>query len=99
MVVSHGGSGSLMGTLEHGLASVLTPLGADQPHNARRAVDLGIAQVLDAAAATPDEIGRAVTAMLADGSARDAALALKNEIDALPPVEATVPLLEQLATP
>ena len=38
-----------------------------------------------------------MTAMLADTGARDAALALKAEIDALPPVEATVPLLEQLA--
>ena len=37
LVVSHGGSGSLMGALEHGVPSVLTPLGADQPHNAGRA--------------------------------------------------------------
>jgi hypothetical protein len=37
--------------------------------------------------------------MLADATARDAALALKAELDALPAVEATVPLLEQLATP
>ena len=97
LVVSHGGSGSLMGALEHGLPSVLTPLGADQPHNARRAADLGVARVLDAATATPDEIGGAVTAMLVDTGARDAALALKAEMDALPPVEATVPLLERLA--
>ena len=99
LVVSHGGSGSLMGTLEHGLPSVLTPLGADQPHNARRAADLGIARVLDSAACTPADVERAVTAMLADTGAREAALALKAEIDALPPVGATVPLLEQLATP
>ena len=97
LVVSHGGSGSLMGALAHGLPSVLTPLGADQPHNARRAADLGIARVLDAATAAPDEIGRTVTAMLVDTGARDAALALKSEMDALPTVETTVPLLEQLA--
>ena len=54
LVVSHGGSGSLMGALEHGLPSVLTPLGADQPHNARRAAELGVATVLDAASVTPD---------------------------------------------
>ena len=58
-----------------------------------------MARVLDAATATPDEIGRAVTAMLRDAGARDAALALKAEMDGLPPVEATVPTLEQLATP
>ena len=56
-----------------------------------------MARVLDAATATPDEFGRAVTAMLVDTEARDAALALKAEMDALPPVDATVPLLEQLA--
>jgi UDP:flavonoid glycosyltransferase YjiC (YdhE family) len=97
LVVSHGGSGSLMGALEHGLPSVLVPLGADQPHNARRAADLEVAAVLDAAAATPVEIARTVTAMLADARARERALELKAEIDALPPVEATVPLLEALA--
>ena len=88
-----------MGALEHGLPSVLTPLGADQPHNARRAADLGIARVLDSATCTPADVEGAVTGMLADIGAREAALALKAEIDALPPVEATVPLLEQLATP
>jgi hypothetical protein len=37
--------------------------------------------------------------MLRDAGARDAALALKAEMDGLPPVEATVPMLEHLATP
>ncbi|WP_030980256.1 nucleotide disphospho-sugar-binding domain-containing protein [Streptomyces sp. NRRL S-1824] len=31
LVVSHGGSGSLMGAFARGLPSVLLPLGADQP--------------------------------------------------------------------
>ena len=42
LVVSHGGSGSLMATLAHGLPSLLLPLGADQPHNAVRAPELGV---------------------------------------------------------
>ena len=46
---------------------------------------------------TPAEVGHAVTAMLGDTRARETALELKAEIDALPPVEATVPLLERLA--
>ena len=97
LVVSHGGSGSVMGALAHGVPSVLTPLGADQPHNARRAAELGVAAVLDAASVTPEEVERAVTAMLADAGVRERALALKAEIDALPGVEATVPRLERLA--
>ena len=35
-VVSHGGSGSLLAALAHGLPSVLLPMGADQPQNAAR---------------------------------------------------------------
>ncbi len=97
LVVSHGGSGSLMGAIEHGVPSVLTPLGADQPHNAMRAAELGIAAVLDAATVAPDEVGQTVAAMLADTRAREQVLALKAEIDALPAVEATVPMLERLA--
>ena len=48
LVVSHGGSGSLMASLANGLPSVLLPLGADQPHNATRAEELGVAFSLDA---------------------------------------------------
>ena len=33
-VVSHGGSGSVLGALAHGLPQVLIPMGADQPLNA-----------------------------------------------------------------
>ena len=36
LVVSHGGSGSVIGALAHGLPSILIPIGADQPHNAAR---------------------------------------------------------------
>ncbi len=97
LVVSHGGSGSLMGALAHGLPSVLLPLGADQPHNAKRAAELGVARALDAASASPEEIRGAVSTMLADDSVSDRARQLAAEIDELPGVEATVPLLELLA--
>ncbi len=97
LVVSHGGSGSLMGALAHGLPSVLTPLGADQPHNAQRAADLGVATALDSAAVTQAEVAEAVTAMLTDLAARQRALAVKAEIDALPSVTEAVRRLEVLA--
>jgi MGT family glycosyltransferase len=98
LVVSHGGSGSLMGALAHGLPSVLLPLGADQPHNARRADELGVARALDAATVTPDEIRQNVSDLLADDAAADRAREVAAEIDRLPGVEATVPLLEALAS-
>jgi UDP:flavonoid glycosyltransferase YjiC (YdhE family) len=48
VVVSHGGSGSVIGALAHGLPMVLIPMGADQPANAARCGVLGVAEVLDA---------------------------------------------------
>jgi UDP:flavonoid glycosyltransferase YjiC (YdhE family) len=51
-VISHGGSGSLVGALAHGLPMVLLPLGADQLVNAPLAARLGFARVLDVMTAT-----------------------------------------------
>lgn len=57
-VVSHGGSGTLLGTLAAGLPLVLIPQGADQFENAGRCERAGAAVVLP-----PDEVtGQAVAA-------------------------------------
>ena len=96
LVVSHGGSGTVMGTLAHGLPSVLLPMGADQPHNARRCADLGAALLLDPVGATADEIREAVSTVLTDPDYRRAAERLQAENNALPAVEQTILLLERL---
>ena len=96
VVVSHGGSGTLMATLAHGLPSVLLPLGADQPHNAARAEELGLARTLDAAVATPATIRRTVEDVLQDPSTLARTRQVADEIGSLPDVEQTLPLLEQL---
>ncbi|SFX60631.1 hypothetical protein OH786_01235 [Streptomyces atratus] len=91
LVVSHGGSGSLMGALAHGLPSVLIFLGSDQPYNARRCVELGTAQVLDPVTVTPEEVRTTVSAVLADGGYRRSAERVRKEINALPVPEQTIP--------
>ncbi|MFF3176595.1 glycosyltransferase [Streptomyces sp. NPDC057900] len=96
LVVSHAGSGSLMGALAHGLPSVLLPLGADQPYNARRCAELGAAQVLDPVTVTSEEVRTSVSAVLADVAHRRAAERIAEEINALPGPERTIPLLEAL---
>ena len=96
VVVSHGGSGSVLGSLAHGLPQVLIPMGADQPLNADRCARLGLARVLDPVAATPEEIGAAVAEVLANRSYRDAAQALQAEFAALPGPERAVELIEGL---
>lgn len=97
LVVSHGGSGGVIGALAHGLPVVVLPLGADQPHNAARVEALGVGRVLDAVSATPDEIGDAVAATLADHAARAAAASLRDECAPLPSPATAMAWLEALA--
>jgi UDP:flavonoid glycosyltransferase YjiC (YdhE family) len=96
LVVSHGGSGSVLGALAHGLPSVLLPMGADQPYNARRCAELGTARVLDPVSVTPDDVREAVSAVIGDDAYRLAAQRFEAEIASLPGPDQTVPLLERL---
>jgi UDP:flavonoid glycosyltransferase YjiC (YdhE family) len=96
LVVSHGGSGSLVGTLAHGLPMVLIPMGADQPWNAERAAAVGVARVLDPVSATPAEVADAVRRVLANPGHRQAAERLRDEMAALPGPEMAISLLERL---
>jgi UDP:flavonoid glycosyltransferase YjiC (YdhE family) len=97
LVVSHGGSGSVLGALAHGLPMVLIPMGADQPLNAERCRALGIAQVLDAVTTTSRTVSAAVSRGLADSASRVTAGRMRDEIAALPGPEHAVELLDRLA--
>jgi UDP:flavonoid glycosyltransferase YjiC (YdhE family) len=97
LVVSHAGSGSVLGALAHGLPMVLLPIGADQPLNAARCRELGVARVLDPFFATAVDVSTAVSSVLADPSYRRNAERLQAEIEALPGPEHGLNLLEQLA--
>ena len=99
LVVSHAGSGSVLGALAHGLPMVLLPLGADQPLNAARCEALGVAAVLDALTVASDAVGEAVMRVLDRPSYRRNALQVRDEIAALPGPDHAVVLLERLATP
>ena len=98
LVVSHGGSGSLVAALAHGLPSLLVPMGADQPGNAERCEALGVARVLEVTSLTPEDVRVAATAVLTDGSYRRAAERLRDEIAALPGPDHAVALLITLTT-
>jgi len=98
LVVSHAGSGSLIGALAFGVPSVLLPMGADQPLNADRCTALGVGLILDAVSCTPQQIEQAVTTVLADPSYRAAAEQIRNEIGALPDATHAASLLERLGT-
>lgn len=97
LVVSHAGSGSVVGALGHGLPMVLLPIGADQPLNAARCQDLHVARVLDPFRATAADVSSAVSDVLSDPSYRRSAQRLKAEIEASPGPEHALRLLERLA--
>ena len=75
---------------------VLLPMGADQPLNAARAQQLGVAEVLDPMDATPAAIRQAATIVMADPNYRRNAELIRDEIAALPGPERALALLEQL---
>jgi UDP:flavonoid glycosyltransferase YjiC (YdhE family) len=97
-VVSHGGSGTVLGALAHGLPLVVLPMGADQPLNAARCEAIGVARVLDAVRATPEAVREAVSDVLSDPAYRSAAERIRDEIAALPGPAHAVRLLERLAS-
>ena len=96
LVVNHGGSGSVIGALSHGLPLVVLPMGADQLPNAERCEQLGVGVVLDAVRVTPRSVRDATSALLRDAHAREAAERIRDETASLPGPEASVPMLEQL---
>lgn len=96
LVVSHGGSGSMTGTLAHGLPTVLIPLGADQIVNSQRCADLGFGKILNAFTTTPDEVREAAVEVLDNPSYRQAATRLRDELAAQPDTSYAVRLLEAL---
>jgi len=98
VVVSHGGSGTVLGSLAQGVPSVLIPMGADQLDNAARCVALGVGVSLDAEHATSEEIRAAVAAVLADPSYRQAARRMRDAVAELPDRAHAVALLEKLVT-
>src|SRR5262249_17780787 len=96
LVVSHGGSGSVLGAIAFGLPLVVLPLGADQPHNADRCVATGIGRVVGATASS-DEIAEAIGAGLVHDSSRADAGRLRAELDGFASPDEAVRLVEALA--
>lgn len=96
-VVFHGGSGTLLGALTHGLPMVFLAMGADQPANAARCHALGVGLSLDPVRVTPAEVRDSALAVLQGLDYRRAARELQAEIAAQPDVATTVRLLERLA--
>ena len=97
-VVTHGGSGTVMAALRDGLPMIVIPIAADQPENARLCAELGVGRVIEPASRTPEAIREATRAVLEDPRYRARAVQIRGEIAALPGLDRTVHLIENLAT-
>lgn len=84
LLVCHAGSGSMLGALAFGVPMLLFPMGADQPANADRCVDLGVGTVLDPLTATPGQIAEAARTLLTDPRFRTAVEPWRAACAALP---------------
>lgn len=96
-VVAHGGSGTTLAALAHGLPSLLLPQGADQLSNARRVAGAGAGTLLPRSDVTPDAVRAAVRSLLSEPGYRVGARRLQQEIAQLPGPERGVELLDELA--
>ena len=111
MVVCHGGMGTVLGALSHGVPLCCIPFGGDQPFNAARVEALGCGRSytthtpphLPIPHARPDDLQAAtiranVEAILDGPGYGEAATALSREIDQLPGLEDEIDLVESHLT-
>jgi UDP:flavonoid glycosyltransferase YjiC (YdhE family) len=98
LVVSHGGLGTVLRALAHGVPLLMLPLGRDQAFNASRteALGAGIALPLDA---SPQHIQAALGALVSDASFRAAAVSARARIAAARPDHVAGEALETLTRP
>jgi len=87
LVMHHGGTGTVLGTLAAGLPQVVLPQGADQFVNAATLEVLGAAKSLVGEAITADAVEAAARELLSDPATRDVATTVATEIAAMPAPE------------
>lgn len=97
LVVCHGGFGTVMTALGHGLPLVVIPIAADQPDNARRCAELEVGRVVPPERRPAAAIREAVRAVMGDGRYRRNAERVREEMAGLPDLGQAVGLLEGLA--
>lgn len=97
LVVCHGGSGTMLGALAHGLPLLLVPQGADHFDNGERCLQAGVALQLLPHELTAQAVREHARTLLTDDNYARSAQRIAGEIAAMPPPERLVPGLEALA--
>lgn len=97
VVVSHGGSGTVLASLALGLPQLCLPQGADQFLNAAAVAGAGAGVGLRPGEATAHAVAGALAALVENPSYREAAGRVAASIAGMPPPEAVAGDLESLA--
>ncbi len=97
LLVFHGGSGTMLAGLAAGVPMVVLPVAADQPENAERCLEAGVARVLALDDRGPARVCEAAADVLSDPAFRASAARVRREIEDMPEPAAVLPWLEQLA--
>jgi UDP:flavonoid glycosyltransferase YjiC (YdhE family) len=84
LLVSHCGSGTMLGGLVHGVPQVALPRGTDQPENAALLVRAGAGLLVAPEDYAVESIASAVADVAHDGTFRAAAERVRDEIAAMP---------------
>jgi UDP:flavonoid glycosyltransferase YjiC (YdhE family) len=95
-VVTHGGSGTMLGALAHGLPLLVVPQGADQYANAAAVTAAGAGRSLGRDETSVDSIRAAVRDLLGDPAYRQAARRIQQEIRDMPSADHTVGRIRSL---
>lgn len=95
-VICHGGYGTVLAAIEHGVPLVVVPFGADQPINARTVERLGLGQVIPEDEVTPDRMRQAVRSVLDDPQYRRRVEGVRDEAARLPAAAEAITRLERI---
>jgi UDP:flavonoid glycosyltransferase YjiC (YdhE family) len=93
LVVSHSGSGTMLGALAYGVPQVALPRGTDQPQNAALLARAGAGVVVAPDEFAVDTIRAAVSRVTGDPAYRSAAERVRDEIAAMPSADETLEAL------
>ena len=88
LLVSHCGSGTMLGGLAHGVPQVALPRGTDQPQNAALLVRAGAGLLVAPEDYAVESIVAAVTEVTHEPAYRAAAVHVRDEIAAMPDADA-----------
>jgi UDP:flavonoid glycosyltransferase YjiC (YdhE family) len=96
LVISHGGIGTALAAIAHGVPVLFLPLGRDQPVNAKAVAATGAGKVLPPSA-TPGQIARAADELLNDPRFREAAARAAEQLPERGEVHPATSIIDELA--